>query len=574
MRLGPSVWRSLALPTTITWGKYFSRQVNVDSQGQNIVGDAANEPSLAVDPNDRKRIVVGWRQFDNVASNFRQAGNAYTSDGGTTWRANTVLQPGVFRSDPVLAVDASGKFYYNSLMETFFDDVWRSLNGGISWLNMGPATGGDKQWMTIDRTGSIGRGNFYQCWSTAGNNYGGRQFSRSTNGGASWLDPINIPGSPIWGTLDVAANGDLFLCGLSDPFRVVRSTNAKIATANPTFDMATSVNLGGSIVYGSFVNPAGLLGQAWIAVDRSNAPTRGNIYMLCSVGVDTLNPCQVNFVRSTDGGLTWSNPRTLNTDPKGRGAHHWFGTLAVAPNGRLDACWNDTRANPATAMSALYMTSSFDGGLTWTPNVQVSPQFNPNIGYPNQDKMGDYIGMVSDSAGANIAYAATFNNEEDIWHLRLATIPGFSSNAVAAAVYQGTYLGGKLSSLWTSDGVTYNIASTFVNRLGQVAAIQTDFKVSPDATVLAMNLRVSTAIATTGMIWLYNWNTGVYDVRPAFKIAANGYQNVDVDLGSSNSPYVAPDGTVRTIFRAISPINQFSVPPFTLRIDLMRLMFG
>jgi len=110
VRLRPSVWRSLALPSTIAWGKYLSRQVNVDSQGQNIVGDAANEPSLAVDPNDRKRIVVGWRQFDNVASNFRQAGNAYTSDGGTTWRANTVLQPGVFRSDPVLAVDASGKF--------------------------------------------------------------------------------------------------------------------------------------------------------------------------------------------------------------------------------------------------------------------------------------------------------------------------------------------------------------------------------------------------------------------------------------------------------------------------------
>ncbi|MEQ1823782.1 MAG: sialidase family protein [Fimbriimonadaceae bacterium] len=572
--LPPPIWRAFARPSNVIFGSFISRQVNVNAQGQNIIGDAANEPSLAVDPNNRNRIAVGWRQFDNVASNFRQAGNGYTTDGGNTWRSNTVFTPGTFRSDPVLGVDAAGKFYYNSLMETFFDDVWGSTNGGASWLNLGPATGGDKQWMTIDRSNSTGKGFLYQAWSTAGNNYGGRQFSRSTNGSATWMDPINIPTSPVWGTLDFASNGDLYVCGMSNPFTFLRSSNAKNAAVTPTFDRVTSVEMGGSIVFGSFVNPAGLLGQCWIATDRSTGANKGNIYMLCSVGVDNANPCDVNFVRSTNGGLTWSAPRRLNSDPANRGAHHWFGTLSVAPNGRLDACWNDSRANPGTPLSALYFCSSFDGGLTWTPNVQVSPVFNPSIGYPNQDKMGDYIGMVSDNGGADIAYAATHNGEEDIWHLRIPAMTGFAGDATGISVYQGSYRAGTLSSIWSPDISTYNVYSAFINRLGQSAAVQTDYLVPTGVTLRGLKLRVSTSSATSGMVWLYNWTTNKYDVFLPFQISASGFTDATVNFPGSSAPYISPTGTVRAIFRALAPIRTTTVPPFMLRIDLERLLVG
>ena len=32
--------------------------------------------------------------------------------------------------------------------------MWRSLNGGATWARLAPATGGDKQWFTIDNTNS------------------------------------------------------------------------------------------------------------------------------------------------------------------------------------------------------------------------------------------------------------------------------------------------------------------------------------------------------------------------------------------------------------------------------------
>src|SRR6478735_6889173 len=67
------------------YGGFISYQVNVDANHQNIVGDAANEPSIAVDPTNPSRMTIGWRQFDTYTSNFRQGGWGYTSDGGVTW---------------------------------------------------------------------------------------------------------------------------------------------------------------------------------------------------------------------------------------------------------------------------------------------------------------------------------------------------------------------------------------------------------------------------------------------------------------------------------------------------------
>lgn len=408
------------------FGPFMSYQVNVDANGRNITGDAANEPSIAVDPTDHNKMTIGWRQFDSVASNFREAGRAYSSDGGVTWTFPGVLTNNVFRSDPVLGADDTGGFFYLSLLDTFYDTMFRSLNGGVSWTNLAPATGGDKQWFTIDKTASIGHGFQYQSWSTAGNNYNGRQFSRSTDGGVTWLDPVNIPNSPVWGTLDVDSTGRLFLAGVNFDTNQIwceRSTNARDAGLVPVFDQSTVVNLGGNIDSGEAINPEGLVGQLSVAVDRSGTSSNDNVYLLASVQpTGFVSGSDVMFARSTDGGATFKPPHRVNDDPIDHARHHWFGALSVAPNGRLDAVWLDTRNAANNTDSQLFYSYSTDTGVTWSPNVAVSAPFNPSIGYPNQSKLGDYITIVSDDAGGDVAYAATFNGEEDIYYARVAPL--------------------------------------------------------------------------------------------------------------------------------------------------------
>lgn len=407
---------------------FVSHQVNVDANGNNIVGDAANEPSLCVDLTNHNRMAVGWRQFDSAGSNFREAGYGFSNNGGTTWSLPGVLENNVFRSDPVLAADDGGRLFYLSLLGNFFDDMWRSVTGGFSWARIGSATGGDKQWFTIDTTTtSSGRGYQYQSWSTAGNNYNGRQFSRSTNGGSTWMNPVDIPNSPVWGTLDVDSNGDLFLGGMNfdtNQIWCLRSSNAKFALAVPSFDRATVVNLGGTIDSGRIINPEGLVGQLYVVADRSGSSTNNNIYLLASVlPAGATTGSDVMIVRSSDGGQTFSAPVRVNDDPINPNKWHWLATLSVAPNGRLDAVWLDTRNAANDTDSQLFYSYSVDGGSTWAANIAVSAPFNPLIGYPNQAKMGDYIGSVSDNGGVDVAYCATFNGEQDIYHVRI-TPPG------------------------------------------------------------------------------------------------------------------------------------------------------
>src|SRR5207244_12956739 len=62
------------------FGPFTSFQVNVDSDGNNILGDAATESSITLDPTNHNRMAIGWRQFNSVQSDFRQGGWGFTTD--------------------------------------------------------------------------------------------------------------------------------------------------------------------------------------------------------------------------------------------------------------------------------------------------------------------------------------------------------------------------------------------------------------------------------------------------------------------------------------------------------------
>jgi hypothetical protein len=416
------------------FGLFTSFQVNVDSDGNNILGDAANESSITVDPTNHNRMVIGWRQFNSVQSDFRQGGWGFTTDAGTTWTFPGVLEDNVFRSDPVLGSDEAGNFFYLSLLESFCENMYGSIDFGQTWTRLQPdgdAGGGDKQWFTIDKTDGTGHGFQYQAWSTAAPCNGfGSQFSRSTDGGITWMNPVAIPSQPVWGTLDVDTDGNLFIGGgdFGSSFFCVRSSNAQNPAVTPTFDQNVSVNLGGSVLFGAPINPGGLAGQIFLAVDRSGTATNNNIYMLATVQqFSASNGSDIMFSRSTDGGMTFSSPQRITDDPVDQNKWHWFGTLAVAPNGRIDSVWLDTRNAANNTDSQLFYSWSTDGGVTWAPNVAVSNPFTPFEGYPVQNKIGDYITIVSDNTGGDVAYPATFNfnpnsgqHEEDVYYVRVS----------------------------------------------------------------------------------------------------------------------------------------------------------
>ncbi|MBE0639311.1 MAG: T9SS type A sorting domain-containing protein [Bacteroidales bacterium] len=408
---------------------FFSTQVNVDEFGQNIYDDAANEPSIGIDPTDPQRMVIGWRQFDNINSNFRQAGHAYTTDGGETWTFPGVINPGIFRSDPVLDTDAEGTFYYNSLsvdnQNNYWCDVFKNGEGGFEWDEGTYAQGGDKQWMVIDKSGGMGDGHIYSFWTSNWSICYPQAFTRSIDEGASYEDCVEVPGDPYWGTMAVGPDGELYVVGAGQfgSLTVTKSTMAQNPAFPVSWNFTTQAYVDGELNGWTNVNPAGLMGQANICVDQSDGPGRGYVYVLASVDrLSTNDPGDVMFARSTNGGSTWDPPVRINND-LGNNKVQWFGTMSVAPNGRIDVVWLDTRnGGSGSVMSALYYSFSLDQGETWSDNEQLSEPFDPHVGWPNQEKMGDYFDMKSDEESAHLAWCGTFNGEQDVYYARITPV--------------------------------------------------------------------------------------------------------------------------------------------------------
>jgi hypothetical protein len=541
-------------------------QVNVDAEGNNIVGDAANEPSIAVSYADADRMVIGWRQFDSVQSDFREAGYAWTDDGGATWHAGT-LDNGVFRSDPVLDSDAEGTIYYYSLITSPWRcDMFVSSDGGQTWIGPLPGYGGDKQWMAVDRTAGPGRGFLYSACNTSGNQWSPRTFTRSVDGAQTWLFPIEIPNRPIWGTLAVAPNGDLYVVGRqsnSSTFRLAKSTNAKFAGQTPTFTV-TSVNLGGTQQWFTGINPDGLLGQVWVAVDHSQGPSRGNVYVLCSVDPSGNDPLDVMFVRSTDGGQTFSAPVRINDDNGNN--WQWFGTLSVSPEGRIDVIWLDTR-DAGSSYSRLYYSYSFDEGRTWAPNRPIGPTFDHSLGYPGgQRKMGDYFDMKSDSAGAHVAFAATYNGEQDVYYVNV--VPGQPASVLSYEILHGGSESGTADGLKRSDNRYLRLTSFPFSEVQEANLSSVRVRLSTlvqNPAELDVHVEIGSDQAISfGKLALFNWNTGQYDDLGSFPIGLKDIRYTRTRIPAAS--YVGPNGAVDV--RVKSVINlPFPLATFRTRVD-------
>jgi len=406
---------TVSAATVVRRGPFVSVQVNVDDNGANIPGDAAHGPSMAIDPTEPARMAIGFRYYDTLETDLHDAGFAYTQDGGRAWSFPGVLAPVGSRYCSVLDADREGGFYYHTQRCPWDEcaDLFRSTDGGRTWSGPFAATDGEKGWLGVDRSTGIGRGHIYIA--------SGGAFGRSLDGGQSFQPPVPVDG--YFGTLRVATDGTVYVVGRSTLAKgapVSRSDDARDPRVVPSFNALTPAPLGGDTLNGG-PNRIGLLGQPWIDMDESDGPYAGSLYVLQSVKPQGVDPLEVHLARSVDGGQSWTGPIRVSDDPPDSLAWQWFGTLSVAPqSGRVDVVWNDTRNTTSDDESELYYAYSTDGGRTFSRNMPLGPVFDSTAGWPEwgiQRKLGHYYHMRSDEKGGRLAYAATYNGEQDVYYL-------------------------------------------------------------------------------------------------------------------------------------------------------------
>ena len=80
----------------------------------------------------------------------------------------------------------------------------------------------------------------------------------------------------------------------------------------------------------------------------------------------------VALKQSFDGGKTWSAEKLLNDDDPKAFYGQYIPNVSVAPNGRIDVAWWDTRSDPGIRSNDVYYTHSEDNGKTWSKNQRIT----------------------------------------------------------------------------------------------------------------------------------------------------------------------------------------------------------
>ena len=442
-----------------------------------------NEEQVWICPTDSNIIIANWRDF---RLGYRQVGIGRSTNGGLTWIDSLISMsmqvfPGdSWQSDPTLTVDRMGNFYISVLdflpsgSEDSYIAFYKSTDKGVSWTGpvlhlpqLNPNVFEDKQYITVDRTGGPYDGNLYCAWARfpATNGPNRMAFVRSVNGGASFQDTV-IVGPPQMSTgcglskissgqfpiPVVASNGNVHVfwlgtvldsgatCSGYDGIKHVVSTDGGQTFGGADLLLAVS---GWSYAQ----NGTDIYSAPAADADISGGPFDGHLYVaFTNYGPEDLGRSDIDFVRSTDNGLSWSSRLQINDDVNSGLNDSYHPWVIVNEDGVVMVFFYDTRFDPPQYLLFDAMAAySFDGGLTFTSNHRISSVSSnaANLKLNSQDdqpveydenglvrppviasrggRIGEYIGITAFHDKINAVWTDSRNGNSEVytanWHL-------------------------------------------------------------------------------------------------------------------------------------------------------------
>lgn len=116
----------------------------------------------------------------------------------------------------------------------------------------------------------------------------------------------------------------------------------------------------------------------------------------------------VYFMRSTNGGASFTSPVAINSSPGSERAQFFPWVAADETDGTVSAIWYDQRGGIGTSdLTELVHTHSVNGGLNWSCPAALSDRaFHAEAGNrTSQPNLGDYIQCVSQGGTLYTAFA-------------------------------------------------------------------------------------------------------------------------------------------------------------------------
>jgi hypothetical protein len=145
--------------------------------------------------------------------------------------------------------------------------------------------------------------------------------------------------------------------------------------------------------------------KPWMEVDLNSpaaSPCSGSVYFADTNFHGARGSSPVVFSRSTDGGVTWSPPRTVSTGGQQGASHNQGADIAVAPNGTVYVAFE---AFSQQGLDTINLVKSTDCGSHWTEPVIVNtinaPQA-PGVAF----RTPTFAFVAADTTDSNLVYVA------------------------------------------------------------------------------------------------------------------------------------------------------------------------
>jgi hypothetical protein len=375
------------LGLTLVSGPSPFARCTADAGTGTIYVNAEVEPYAAVNPADPSNLIAVWQQdrWSNGGAHGMVAGSS--SNGGKSWSETPLpfdsCAPGGLNftraSDPWVSIGPDGTAYVNAL---FFDGIdfrngvaaATSTDGGKTWGNLvklvdyesvGSQFGTDKNSITAD---PVKAGVAYSVWDTL-------------------TSPTDQPDDNPHASFAAAYTGPGYFSKTIDAGKTWSAAKIIFPTGN------RNQTIGNQIV----VDPSGTLYDFANLIESPNSVTKTNSL--------------IAFVKSTDGGSSWTAPQVVTrmdpvfdfnaigvVDPNTGQAIRTGDIIpepAVDPvSGALYVAWQDSDfTNRKTDQIAI--TTSTDGGVRWSAPARVSVD--------TPDNRSAFTGTVKVNAAGHVA---------------------------------------------------------------------------------------------------------------------------------------------------------------------------
>ena len=501
-----------APPTTITSLDQFVNDPELDS----VDFHTQSETSICANGNNLVESFNDTSGFNGPVASID--GYAVSSDGGNTWTHARIPQTDKQQTngDGVVTFGAHGEVYYASLLatgpsvSTSAIGVAKSTDGGQTFTTMVDASTkddsdaffNDKEWIRADRGSSQFSGNVYVSWT----HFGAMttiDFSRSTDGGQTFSFPISVSNGmdldvPQGSNIAVSADGTINLVyfDLNEGTGAASILYAKSTDGGQSFSPpATIANFLSNTVIGDMTGIGNVRSNNFpmVAVGPD-----GSIHVVYAAQPALLGPdrSDVFYVRSTDGGNTFSTPRRLNDDSTT--TTQMFPSIGVTSSGAVGVRWWDRRNDPVSdGLTDVYMVISQDLGNTFGPNFRVTKQssiYTPIEFILAAGYHGDYDSMTADGDNFYVPWSGEWRGNPDAYFAKVPSnfSPGPDFVIESQRLYNTVAAGSATDvsiELTTINGFSNNL--TFAS-LTQVSGVTLTFSAVVEVPTTKFDLSIQT----------------------------------------------------------------------------------